>query len=589
MGPVAAANYSDQRKLSLRVRTLHWAFVVAAALLGIAVALPSVLSQPTLYRAQATVRFDPTVYPNLVVNGQPTQLLQEQQSNLGGVLERVAYPSLRRYGLAYDYPTAGEIVVGAVAATPELAIGIANAAGEGLARRIYTVEGLPLLRKLLGYQLYSSLAGQPIDRPEDQYLRDLLMAQAVQSVTPQRGSQDLGGLTHAELTALARAIEWQSEQIQVDLHAAERLLRTNLGEEQRAEALERQRGATTARAAIRRLLTYLYDEYNAAATLREPAAAFVAQAASSGEVIRTYSGVKLAIAGLVGTIGGVLTVLIDRQVGILAKLQDLWAYRQLIRNMVARDLKARYKSSMLGYVWSLLNPLLTMLVFWVVFSVLLNNPIPMFPVFLIVALLPWNFAVVSVSSGMRSILDNSNLIKKVYFPREILPITVVLSNLVNYLFALPIMFLVMAAVQWFQLGYLNFSWTFAFLPVIVVIQIIFLIGITLLLSTTAVFLRDTTHIVDILIQLWIFLTPVFFSLEQIVSPTFARIVRWLNPMASLIDFYRDILYGQATNPVPVPGLPALDGVFRTLLTALVVLALGSYVFHRYSGRFGEEI
>jgi lipopolysaccharide transport system permease protein len=139
------------------------------------------------------------------------------------------------------------------------------------------------------------------------------------------------------------------------------------------------------------------------------------------------------------------------------------------------------------------------------------------------------------------------------------------------------------------LGRLNFSWTFAFLPVIIVIQTIFLIGMALLLSTIAVFFRDTTHIIDILIQLWIFLTPVFFSLEQIATPLQAKMVRWLNPMASIVDFYRDILYGQTKNLTPVPGLPALDGVFRTLLTALVILALGSYVFHRYSGRFGEEI
>jgi lipopolysaccharide transport system permease protein len=256
---------------------------------------------------------------------------------------------------------------------------------------------------------------------------------------------------------------------------------------------------------------------------------------------------------------------------------------------VMRDLKARYKQSLLGYFWSLINPLMTMLIFWLVFSVLLRNDIPMFPVFLLVALLPWNFAVTSVSGGMRSVLDNSNLVKKVYFPREILPITTVLSNLANYLLALPVMFLVMAGIQLTVLGHLQFSWSFAFLPVIIVIQVILLIGMALLLSTIAVFFRDTTHIIDILIQLWIFLTPVFYSLDVVTkgNAIAAKVVRWLNPMASLIDFYRDILYGQPTNPAP--GLPAIDGVFRTLLTALVILAVGAYVFHRYSPHFGEEL
>jgi lipopolysaccharide transport system permease protein len=105
----------------------------------------------------------------------------------------------------------------------------------------------------------------------------------------------------------------------------------------------------------------------------------------------------------------------------------------------------------------------------------------------------------------------------------------------------------------------------------------------------AVFFRDTTHIIDILIQLWIFLTPVFYTLETVTQGNLvaATAVRWLNPMASLVDFYRDILYGQASNPIP--GIPALDGVLRTLLTALVILAVGAYVFHRNSARFGEEL
>jgi lipopolysaccharide transport system permease protein len=334
-------------------------------------------------------------------------------------------------------------------------------------------------------------------------------------------------------------------------------------------------------------LTYIEATYNNSFDVYTQSAAAFAARATPATLIPTYVTLKLLIAAFVGLAGGLLTVLIDRQVGILAKLQELWSYRELMRNMIVRDLKARYKNSALGYIWSLLNPLLMMLVFWIVFSLLLGSAIPMFPVFLIVALLPWNFAVTAVSGGMRSILDNANLVKKVYFPRDLLPITVVLSNLINYLLALPVMFLVMAVVQWSTLGHLNFSWSFAFLPVIILIQTIFLIGMALLLSTSAIFFRDTTHLVDIFIQLWFFLTPVFFALEQIATPVQAKIVRWLNPMASIIDFYRDILYGQATNPTP--GLPALDGVFRTLLTALLVLAIGAYVFHRNSGRFGEEI
>ena len=415
----------------------------------------------------------------------------------------------------------------------------------------------------------------------------LLETKAIDGVAPQVGMPTLAALTPAQRDAATRALEVRFDHIEADLANVQRVVRTSKDATVLAQAREQQRGATAARRAVLDLLSYIETTYNNSFDVyRQDAAAFTSSA-TAATIVPTYVVPKLAIAAVVGLLGGLLTVLIDRQVGILTKLQEVWNYRELMRNIIMRDLKARYKNSALGYVWSLLNPLLMMLVFWIVFSLLLGSAIPMFPVFLIVALLPWNFTVTAVSGGMRAIIDNANLVKKVYFPRDILPITVVLSNLINYLLALPVMFAVMAGVQWSTLGHLNFSWSFAFLPVIILIQTIFLIGMALLLSTSAIFFRDTTHIIDILIQLWIFLTPVFFALEQIATPVQAKIVRWLNPMASIIDFYRDILYGQATNPTP--GLPALDGVFRTLLTALLVLALGAYVFHRSSGRFGEEI
>jgi lipopolysaccharide transport system permease protein len=123
-----------------------------------------------------------------------------------------------------------------------------------------------------------------------------------------------------------------------------------------------------------------------------------------------------------------------------------------------------------------------------------------------------------------------------------------------------------------------------------IIQTLFLIGVTFFLSALAVFLRDTVHLVGIIVQFWFFLTPVFYSLD-IIGERLARVVRWLNPMASLVDFYRDILYGQrvAIGLIPTPGLPALDSVLRVFVTALVVLALGYWFFQRQSGRFGEEI
>jgi lipopolysaccharide transport system permease protein len=597
MARVATLNYEDRRVLSMRVWVLHWLMIILAGLSAVLIALPSVLRQPTFYASHAVVSFDPAGFPLLSEGGGPSKTLQEQQENLGGVLRR-SYEDLGRRGLEYAYPESGQITITAYSLNPAVAPQIAAQAAEGLTRRLYAVSGVQSLRTLLGHEYHTALtervaqanpATASAEAVESDLLRRLLLTQALDNVTPQLGSSSIAALTDAERHALTRALEVLIEGTEINVRSAEQAEQASQTDAERAQARENLRGAKSTLDAVRALTSYMYREYGTRFDVYSNAPAFVAQRASAATVVPNYSLLKLSVAGGVGLVGGLLTVLIDRQVGILVKFQELWNYRELIRNMVARDLKARYKNSVLGYIWSLLNPLLMMLVFWLVFSLLLSNPIPMFPVFLIVALLPWNFAVTAVSGGMRSILDNANLVKKVYFPREILPLTVVLSNLVNYIFALPVMFLVMAVVQWFTLGQINFSWTFAFLPVIIIIQTIFLIGITLLLSTVAVFFRDTTHIIDIMIQLWIFLTPVFFALEQIATPMQAKLVRWFNPMASIIDFYRDILYGQTKNVIPMPGLPALDGVFRTLLTALVILALGSYVFHRYSGRFGEEI
>jgi lipopolysaccharide transport system permease protein len=325
-------------------------------------------------------------------------------------------------------------------------------------------------------------------------------------------------------------------------------------------------------------------------------AAYREAAALPQAPVPLYTGWYLLGAALFGLLFGGLGVLVDRRAGALAKLQELWGYRAVVSNLVARDLLSRYKGSVLGFVWTQLSPLLMMLVFWVAFSTLFPSGVAMFPVFLIVGLLPWNLCAEAVTSGTQSVITNANLIKKHYFPREILPISSVLSSLINYLLSLPMMFLVMVAVQLLYPplgGRLNFAPTIAFLPVIIAIEVIFLIGVCFFLSALAVFFRDAVHLIGILVQIWFFLTPVFYPLESIQerSPQLALLVRWLNPMAPLVEYTRGVLYGTVTpyGSIPTPGWPALDSVVRTFLTALLTLALGYWFFRRMSGRFGEEI
>ncbi|MDF1514724.1 MAG: ABC transporter permease, partial [Anaerolineae bacterium] len=193
----------------------------------------------------------------------------------------------------------------------------------------------------------------------------------------------------------------------------------------------------------------------------------------------------------------------------LGVLRDLWAYRSLISNFVLRDLKVRYKNSLLGIVWSWLNPLLMMLIFTFVFDVLWGSEIPNYHILFLSALLPWNFFVSSVMAGITSISGGGHLIKKVYFPREVLPISVVLSNLVNFLIALPVFFLLAL------LSGVPITKYVLFLPLPILIQVIFSIGIVLFLSAVEVFYRDTHMLMDVAMQAWFFLTPVIYPVSNL--------------------------------------------------------------------------
>jgi ABC-type polysaccharide/polyol phosphate export permease len=265
-------------------------------------------------------------------------------------------------------------------------------------------------------------------------------------------------------------------------------------------------------------------------------------------------------------------------------------YRDLLKNLVVRDLKVRYRNSVLGFVWSLLNPLLMMVVFTFVFTTLMpQGNFPDFPVFLLAALLPWNWCAAAVMGGTGSLVGNAHLITKVYFPRELLPISVVLSSMINYLLALPVLFGMIALIH---PGYETslglrpiLGPSLLWLPLVIVTQFIFLSGLALFLSALNVFFRDTEVIMDVLVTAWFFLTPVVYRLENLAKST--EVIDWmyrLNPMAALIGAYRKILYFGEFGSIQDIG-----GLLRTLATASAVLILGYLFFMRFSRQFGEEL
>lgn len=272
------------------------------------------------------------------------------------------------------------------------------------------------------------------------------------------------------------------------------------------------------------------------------------------------------------------------------RLRELWAYRELTYNLVVRNLKVRYKNSVLGIFWSLLNPLLMMMVFTIMFRVLWNNSgVRLFHLFVLTGILPWNFFSGAVVESIHSVVGNGHLVKKVYFPREVLPISTVLSQLVHFLLALlvlvPILFISGVGLTWHAL----------WLPLIIATQVIFILGLAFFLSTLNVYYRDTAMIMDVGMMAWFFLTPVFWPVEWLppsrlilgMTVDVHRLVRWLNPMASIVDSYRTVLYGSAAGAGP--SEPALDFLLRTFITALVLCLAGWWFFARKSREFGEEI
>jgi lipopolysaccharide transport system permease protein len=280
---------------------------------------------------------------------------------------------------------------------------------------------------------------------------------------------------------------------------------------------------------------------------------------------------------------------------LLARAKKSIDYRDLLYNLVVRDLKVRYKHSFLGFFWSLLNPLLLMLVFTFVFQQLLhtdaNSPQPpMYHVFFLSALLPWNWNSAAVTGTLGSIVGNGHLIKKIYFPREMLPVSSVLSNMINYLLSLPALLLFMVIFRPDSAGspfaadcpYVCINSHMMWLPMLILTQLLFLLGLGFFVSALNVFFRDTSVLVEVGLTAWFFLTPIIYDTKA-VAGDWANVMYWVNPMASVVANYRDIFYYNQFGS-PDPGF-----MLRNLIVCAVIMVLGYLFFMRFSRNFGEEV
>lgn len=255
------------------------------------------------------------------------------------------------------------------------------------------------------------------------------------------------------------------------------------------------------------------------------------------------------------------------------KSAELFRYREMFVGLVSREVRARYKGSALGFLWSLLNPLLMMLIYTLIFSVYMRINMPNFSFFLFCGLLPWTWFSTSILNASASVVANGSLIKKVYFPMEILPAVSVTTNLVNYVFSMPILFLFMG------ISGLSFTWNLLFLPLLLLIQYFLTLGFSLILSTLNAFYRDVEQLLNPLLLAWFYLTPVIYPLTTI--PEKFKPLLYLNPMGPLIVSYQNIFYyGQP---------PALGMLLYCVGFGVVMFLLGYAIFYRKKFVFAEVI
>jgi ABC-type polysaccharide/polyol phosphate export permease len=258
---------------------------------------------------------------------------------------------------------------------------------------------------------------------------------------------------------------------------------------------------------------------------------------------------------------------------MLEKIKEILQFKNLVYNLVSRDLKVKYKGSILGFFWSLLNPLIMLIVYTIAFKYIIRIRVEDFPLFFLCGFLPWTFLSLSLSMAVSSIKDNANLVKKVYFPREILPLSIVLSNLVQFLLTFVIL---IPALLLFKI---HLGFPLLFLPLIILFQLVFTLGLAFILAAMNVFFSDVRHLLEIFLQIWFWLTPIIYPVS-LVPERFQSLYR-LNPAVLFVESYRNaLLYNK--------GL-SLINLLSLFLIGILFLLLGQFIFSSYNRKFAEEI
>lgn len=255
-------------------------------------------------------------------------------------------------------------------------------------------------------------------------------------------------------------------------------------------------------------------------------------------------------------------------------LESIYQYKFMIGSLIKRELRSHYKGSVLGFLWAFLNPLLQLVVYTMVFSIIMRAGYDKYYLFLFVALIPWIFFSTSIAGGANCIWGQKDLVNKIFFPREVLPISYVTYQLVNMLLAEIVVLAVLVAS-----GHGLNLLALLFFPLIVIIEYVMCLGLTFIVASTTVYLRDIEHIISILMMAWQFLSPVMYGVDMV--PESVRPIFMLNPMTPILTAYRDIFYYKQ--------IPQITTLIWAVLFGVVILAVGIAVFEHLKKGFSEEL
>ena len=254
-------------------------------------------------------------------------------------------------------------------------------------------------------------------------------------------------------------------------------------------------------------------------------------------------------------------------------LKEIYQYRDMIGSLVKRELRGKYAKSVLGFLWAFLYPLFQILIYTLVFKYVFNNRTPFYYIYLMSGLLPWTFFSDSFGQGAGSVIYNSEMVKKIYFPREVLVISEVNAKLINMLLSFIVMFF------FILFSTVGFSRQLVLLPVLVLIEYLMTLGLSFLSACITVYFRDFEYVVNVVLMAWIWMSPVLYRLDDVGGKF--RSLLMLNPFTIIIDSYHLVLFDHAW--------PKLSYLLTAGLEGIVVLIIGYLIFSKLKGHFVEEL